>query len=532
MTRYSYRSFPYVTPPELSGAAPFDAQVIIVGAGPVGLAAAVDLALHGIRSIVLDGKDVVSRGSRAICWSKRTLEIFNRLGIGRRMREKGVTWQVGRVFRGDNEIYNFNLLVEDGHEMPAFVNLQQYYVEEYLVARAADFPDLIDLRWRNRVIAVSQSRDRAIADIETPDGAYRLEAPYLLACDGARSPVRHMLRLDFSGQGFPERFLIADVEMKADFPPERHFWFEPSFHPGQSALIHKQPDDIYRIDFQLSADVDPQEEVKPERVLPRVRAAVKDRPFTLDWVSIYTFQCRRLERFIHERIIFVGDAAHVMSPFGARGGNGGIQDVDNLGWKLAHVLKGEARQALLDTYDEERCHGADENLRHSARATTFMTPRTGAEHHFRDAVLDLSTTHAFARRLLNSGRLSQPCSLEGLRLQTPAQPDGGLAPGVACPDAPVSAPGGCSEDYLLRHLGGRFCLLAIDDPIPEPPQGLDVVMVGDKCRLRDTSGLVAARYGSSVSYLIRPDQHIAARFQQPQSGEITQALHRALAGAP
>ena len=531
MTRYSYPSFPYVTPPELAGAAPFDGEVIIVGAGPVGLAAAVDLALQGIRSIVLDGKNNVSTGSRAICWSKRTLDIFNRLGVGRRMREKGVTWQVGRVFRGDHEIYNFNLLAEDGHEMPAFVNLQQYYVEEYLVARAADFPDLIDLRWRNRVIAVSQLHDRAIADVETPDGAYRLEAPYLLACDGARSPVRHMLGLDFSGQGFPERFLIADVEMKADFPPERHFWFEPSFHEGQSALIHKQPDDIYRIDFQLSPDVDPQEEVKPERVLPRVRAAVKDRPFALDWVSIYTFQCRRLERFIHERIIFVGDAAHVVSPFGARGGNGGIQDVDNLAWKLAHVLKGAAKQALLDTYDEERGHGADENLRHSARATTFMTPRTRAEHHFRDAVLDLSTRHAFARHLLNSGRLSQPCSLAGMSLQTPAQAGDGLTPGVACPDAPTTVPGRDDEDYLLHHLGGRFCLLAINHAITELPQGMDVVRVGDKCPLGDKSGLVTARYGSNVSYLIRPDQHIAARFHEPRSGEITQALHRALAGA-
>lgn len=522
MPSYNYKPFAYRAPPELSGGKRFEADVLIVGAGPVGLAAAIDLALHGIKSTVLDGKNKVSLGSRALCWSKRTLEIFNRLGVGRRMVEKGVTWQVGRVFRGDQELYSFNLLPEIGHEMPAFVNLQQYYAEEYLVERANDFPGLIDLRWCNQVNELSVRNDSVAVEVETPDGRYRLEAPYLLACDGSRSPIRHMLGLDFAGQAFAERFLIADVEMEADFPPERHFWFDPPFHAGKSALIHKQPDNLYRIDFQLSPDVDPQDEVTPERVIPRVDAAVGGRPFTLDWVSIYTFQCRRLERFVHGRVIFAGDSAHLVSPFGARGGNGGIQDVDNLAWKLALILKGEAPASLLESYDEERCHGADENLLNSARATTFMTPKSPTEDYFRDAVLELASEHAFARRLLNSGRLSLPCSLAGLRLQTPALPGPGLAPGAPCPDAALG-----TGDFLLRHLGGAFKLLNLGDELPPLPHTLPVLSPGLN-RLADTQGLMAERYGSGLSYLVRPDQHIAARFARPRPGEIERALQRAM----
>lgn len=527
MSSYTYNPFTYRTPPELSDGTRFEAEILIVGAGPVGLAAAIDLALHGIKSIVIDGKDMVSLGSRALCWSKRTLEIFNRLGVGRRMVEKGVTWQVGRVFRGEEELYSFNLLPEHGHEMPAFVNLQQYYVEEYLIARAQEFPELIDLRWKNQAVALDQRGDQVEIAVETPDGMYRLSAPYVLACDGARSSLRKMMGLELEGHRFAERFLIADVEMKADFPPERHFWFDPGFHKGESALIHKQPDDIYRIDFQLSPDVDPQEEIRAEHVKPRIKAAVGDRPFTVDWVSIYTFQCSRLPRFVHGRVIFAGDSAHVVSPFGARGGNGGIQDIDNLVWKLALVLKGAAPETLLQTYDEERGRGADENLLNSARSTTFMTPKTDAERQFRQAVLDLSRRHDFARKLLNSGRLSVPCSLEGLSLQTPAKSDEpGLKPGAPCLDAELVTVDG-KTDFLLRHLGGAFKLLVIGSAALSAPRGVDMVAIGPEEALRDSQGFAAARYGQDMVYLIRPDQHVAARFKKPRDGDIEQALGRA-----
>jgi 3-(3-hydroxy-phenyl)propionate hydroxylase len=397
--------------------------------------------------------------------------------------------------------------------MPAFINLQQYYVEQYLVERAVELGGLIEIRWKNKVTAVSQDGEGVRASIETPDGAYTLDADYLIACDGVRSTVRGGLGLDFAGRGFEERFLISDVEMTADFPSERWFWFEPPFHPGQSALLHKQPDNIYHIDLQLGPDADPEAEKEPERVIPRLKAMLGDRPFEIDWVSVYTFQCRRLERFVHGRVIFAGDSAHVVSPFGARGGNGGIQDVDNLCWKLAAILEGEARANLLDSYDEERTHGADENILNSARATNFMSPKPGIERLFRDEVLGLAADLPFARRLVNSGRLSQPCSLDRMALQTPAGSGSGLAPGLPCPDAPDG------RGWLLNRLGGRFHLLATGEAHAPEGSGLDCVATRD--------GVAVERYGDAL-YLIRPDQHIAARLVQASVESIRTAHNRAL----
>ena len=248
--------------------------------------------------------------------------------------------------------------------MPAFINLQQYYAEEYLVDRARALEDRIELRWKHRVVGLERFADHVRLTIETPDGTYDLEAEYVLAADGCNSAIRGFLGLDFMGRVFEERFLITDVVTPVELPNERRFWFDPPFHNGQSALLHRQPDNMYRIDLQLGWDADPELEKRPERVIPRIEAVLGEHtPFEIEWVSVYTFQCRRLERFVHGRVIFIGDSAHVVSPFGARGGNGGIQDADNLVWKLALVLKGQAPAALLETYDEER--GARGRREHS-----------------------------------------------------------------------------------------------------------------------------------------------------------------------
>jgi len=544
---YQHQRFRYVTPPELSGAPPRRRRVVVVGAGPVGLAAAIDLALHDIDVLLLDDNDVVSIGSRAICWSKRTLEILDRLGCGERMARKGVTWKVGRLYHRERQIYSFDLLPETGHKMPAFINLQQYYAEAYLVDRARDLEDRIELRWKNRVVGVERFPDHVRLAVDTPDGPYHVEAEYLLAADGVKSAIRSMLGLDFMGRIFEERFLITDVVTPVELPNERRFWFEPPFHEGQSALLHRQPDNMYRIDLQLGWDADPLEERKPERVIPRVKAVLGEgTPFEIEWVSVYTFQCRRLERFVHDRVIFIGDSAHVVSPFGARGGNGGIQDTDNLVWKLALVLKGEAPAALLETYDEERVHGADENILHSSRATNFMTPKSAIERIFRDSVLALAADLPFARRLVHSGRLSTPCSLAGMRLQTPddGTVEGPMVPGAPCADAPVSRADG-RPGWLLEHLGGAFTLLHFGSERQRPPDPrrlgnlrpeLRVVHVNGQAGtaaageiLGDPEGLARARYGGApgVTYLIRPDQHVAARFARFDPDAVGRALARA-----
>ena len=472
---------------------------------------AIDLANYGVPSVVVDDNNVVSVGSRAICWSKRALEVLDRLGIGDRCVEKGVTWKVGRTFHRDQEVFNFDLLPEDGHKMPAFVNLQQYYVEQYL-AEAAQANDLIDLRFKNKVTDVAQGPDHASVQIETPDGPYALDCDYLIACDGANSLVRRKMGLSFDGELFEERFLIADIEMQGDFPAERKFWFEPTFHPGQSALLHKQPDNIYRIDLQLGWDADPDVEKQPENVIPRIEKVVGHKDFKLDWVSVYTFQCRRLKHFVHDRVLFVGDSAHIVSPFGARGGNGGLQDVDAMGWRLAAVLNGRAPATILLDYDRERTHGSDENLLNSTRSTKFMTPADGVERLFRDQVLALAAKAPFARSWVNSGRLSVPCVYP---LDAPDDP--GLPktsrPGAVAPDAPLG------DGWLLNALGGRMVLLSFGCETA-PIEGADLLTP-------DLTETIRKRYlgrAERAVYLIRPDQVIAARWPMFVPDQVTVAI--------
>ena len=528
--------YPYVTPRELrSGVA--RAEVLIVGAGPVGLACAIDLAQHGIDFIIIDDNNTVSAGSRAICWAKRTLEIFDRLGCGDAVCNRGVSWRLGKVFFRDKLAYQFDLLPEPGHKRPAFVNLQQYLLEEILVERLRSLGGTV--RWKNKAIGVSQQADGARVVVETPDGQYTIEADYVIAADGAHSAVRDMLGLAWKGQVFRDRFLIADVSMQGDFPAERWFWFDPPFHSGGSALLHKQADDIWRIDLQLGWECDPDAEKKPERVTPRIQAMLgADRAFELEWVSVYTFQCARLERFVHDRVIFVGDAAHQVSPFGARGGNSGIQDADNLCWKLARIVRNESPASLLQTFDDERIEAANENILNSSRSTDFITPKSYASRRIRDAVLALSQQHPFARRLVNSGRLSMPTAH---RATVSSTPDGGsfncaLTPGAPAVDAPVQVAGRTAS--LLDQLGGRFDLLIFhgndetaDALESEFGSSLRVAHIAPERSPRarafkDIAGLAARRYDahSGAVYLLRPDQHVAARWRSPTASDVRLAL--------
>src|SRR5271169_4813911 len=473
--------------------------VVVVGAGPVGLAAAVDLALRGVRVVLLDDSDRIGEGSRGICWSKRTLEILDRLGVGEQLVAQGVTWKLGKVFYGDELLFSFDLLPEEGHKMPAFINLQQFYLEKALVERALELKNL-DLRWKNRVVGLDHLNDGTRLTIETPDGRYCLDADWLVAADGARSMVRRLLGLDFAGVTFEDKFLIADVHMAADLPTERRFWFAPTFHSGQSALMHRQPDDIWRIDLQLGPDADAIAEQEAQRVRARLDKVLKPHAYKLEWVSVYTFNCRRLDRFVHDRVIFIGDAAHQVSPFGARGANSGIQDAENLAWKLAAVLEGEGAEALIASYDIERMQAADENIGHSTRSTDFMSPHSRPERGLRDAVLALAPKAEFARRMVNSGRLSLPAVYDS-PLSTPDEaPFAGAARlGAPLPDAPVTRPDG-TPAHLLENLRDGFeliCVKADDDGDGwrHVPGGIRRTVIGED--LFDRTRIFAQRFDAT-----------------------------------
>ena len=556
LSTYTWPRYEVRRAPELGATTARRVPLVIVGAGPVGLSAVIDAALRGLPVILLDDDNTVSIGSRGVCYAKRTLEVFDRLGVGERLVAKGVTWNVGRTFHGEREVFSFNLQPEAGHHRPGMVNLQQYHLEQFLVERAMQLAAM-ELRWQHKCVGIAPGDDGVRLDIETADGSYTLHADWLIAADGAKSGIRRQLGLDAQGKVFQDRFLIADIVLDGEPYPldmaERRFWFAPAFHAGESALLHRQADNVWRFDFQLGWDADPEAEKDPDRVRRRVRAALDSQGFThinfeLEWVSVYTFQCRRMAKFHHGRVLFVGDSAHQVSPFGARGANSGVQDVDNLIWKLQLVIAGLAPAALLDSYDAERGAAADENLLNSTRSTDFMTPKSRAARVLRDAVLSLADEIAAGRVLVNSGRLSVPTVYNESPLNTPDGEafDGWMAPGTPIDDAPVRDAKG-RNGWLLPHLGAGFVLLhfglpdafgcaAIDALAREriAVHPLFVLTPGERAGaghtwLCDVEGLAAKRCDArpGTCYLIRPDQHVAARWRHFDAAAVRSALARA-----
>ncbi|HEV2781093.1 MAG TPA: FAD-dependent monooxygenase [Actinophytocola sp.] len=479
--------------------------VLIVGAGPVGLSGALLLARQGVPSVVLEAApERQTIGSRSICVQRDVLDILERVGLGHTLVEAGVTWYTGRIYYREHEVFTITFPETGAGEFPPFVNISQSEVERLLERRVRAEP-LIDLRYGHRVTDIDAGAHEVRARASTPDGVVDLIGTHCVAADGGRSTVRELLGLPFDGHSFDDQFLITDIRAKLDFPvPERRFYFDPAANPGRQVLLHPQPDDVWRIDWQVPDGFDLPADRAGGGLERRVRAIVGDTDYEVVWMSVYRFHQRRAPTMIRGRVLLAGDAAHVMSPFGARGMNSGIADVENAAWKIALDRSGAAGPALLASYDHERGAAADENLRVTGRTMRFLVPRTEAERAHRRDVLERSVHDSAARKEIDSGKLSEPFWYLDSPLTTPADPaeiaafptEPGVVrpplPGVLCPDLPLPSGG-----RLRARFGAGFTVLV------GPEAGVDGVVVPPEIA-------AALRFGRRGAALVRPDGYLAA----------------------
>lgn len=519
--------------------------IIIVGAGPIGMVAALELARFGVPSIILDDDNKFADGSRAIAMHNSILEVFERHGCLEPMLAKATIWTLRRTFFRDRQISLQEMPALKPHDLPTFVNLQQHYTEEYIYRQIAAHP-LIDLYWEHRVTDLTQNADSVTLTVQTPTGERQYHAPYVIACDGARSTCRKLLNLDFPGHSHPDSFLIADIRAELAFERQPRFFFDHPTNPGSTILVHPQPDGIWRIDWQVGAHIDIEQEKQPEQINQRIRSLIGDTPFEIVWLSDYRFHQRLLEHFQHGRVFFAGDSAHLVAPFGARGMNSGVLDAENLAWKLALVVKGFASPELLHSYDSERWPAQKENQIVTDRTMRFMVPPTLWHRLKRGIILRLSPHLQAAQRWVDSGKMAVPFTYTKSQLNIPdsTPPNSwqqGPVPGSQAPDvALIRRIGQETKSKPLRQFLPASFLLAAYQPSNSEletlqktaeqlnatlPVSLLVVLEPgraftqpdqQKLTYAQDTGEFASAYQASPGncYLIRPDRHLAARLNQ------------------
>ena len=559
---FTAKHYPASLPPLEDGVERARHPVVVIGGGPVGYSTALGLANHGIPVVLIEADDSVCSGSRAICISRRSLEIVERLGAVNGFLKIGLPWTGGRSYYRDTEVLQFTMPQDENQKLPPMVNLAQYHIEQILLDRAQQAPKMIDIRWQTKVTAIAAREDGVRLTLTTPLGDYRVDADWVVAADGGRSFVRESLGLQLQGTSYEGRYVIVDILLDSRRPTERLAYFDPPCNPGSTVLVHKQPDNVWRIDYQLQDGEDPDEAVKPENVMPRVESLLEmmgERgAWSPIWTGIYKANALTLERYRHGRVLFAGDAAHLVPIFGVRGANSGIDDADNLAWKLAFVVKGLASERLLDSYSDERVDAAHENLSYGTKSTEFMAPPSFAFELMRTAVLGLALKHAGLRSLINprqSSAITYTASPLNGALERSAAFEAGPVPGAVLPECPVTivGDGATREGHLTDLVAPRFTALyfAEDGAVPADLLDLERTMVsrgvpfkvvplarhlgntddgGSALHGRDHTGRLFPMYGAvpGTLYLVRPDGHVLARWRQVAAAEVAATIDHAL----
>ena len=533
-------------------------SVVVVGGGPVGYCTALGLANHGVPVVLLEADDSVCFGSRAICISRRSLEIADRLDALPGFLDIGLPWAGGRSFYRDTEVLHFKMPQDENQKLPPMVNLAQYSIEQILLDKALTKPELIDIRWQTRVTGVEARGDGVRLALSTPEGDYRLDADWVVAADGGRSFLREALGLKLEGTSYEGRYVIVDILLESDRPTERLAYFDPPCNPGSTVLVHKQPGNVWRIDYQLQDGEDPDAAIEPENVMPRVESLLammgEKGPWKPIWSGIYKANALTLPSYRHGRVLFAGDAAHLVPIFGVRGANSGIDDADNLAWKLAFVVKGLASDELLDSYSVERVAATHENLSYGTKSTEFMAPPSFAFELMRTAALSLAARHPSLNSLINprqSSAITYATSPLNAAPERSAGFTAGPVPGAVLPECPVTIADDpdTREGHLTDLLGPRFTAFYFseDGALPAELRALERTMQARQVPFRvvpltrrlasagsshgwDHTGRLFPMYGAAPGtlYLVRPDGHVLGRWREADAAEALSAIDRAL----
>lgn len=548
---YVLPEYEFVPPPELNTGTRVRHPIVIVGGGITGLTLACSLARLGVKAVLIDEDNTVGvkgASSRGICYTQKSLEIFQRLGIFERIAAKGTQWSVGRTFAGDDEVYNFDLRQQGNFHLssqPPFINIQQFYIEAFLVDRVQEL-GAVELRWQNRLTAFEQTADAATLTIETPAGSYCIEADHVIDATGSNSPLRKWLNVPFDSRRGDDRWCIADVRFTTHPPAERHTWIEAPFNENRAVWQHLMADDVWRIDYQMAPNADPayvsREDVVRERL---ARQFGPDVGVEIVWVGPYAYRSECVHAMRHGRVFLMGDSAKVVSPFGARGGNTGVADADNLAWKLAAVLRGKADPALLQSYQDERLEAAQQNVCVTNRTARFLRPADGSERLFRQAAIGLAKQYPFARSLINTGRMAVANPYSQSSACTYAT---GSAAGQSVQNVPFQWANGTAGQVndLLNWAQGDLLVLVFGDLAPAALQrlrrlcldapvrsvqvlGSDGVPAQALEHVRDPKGHLqgACHVFGHAWALVRPDGYLAATGETINARLVT-AIERSL----
>jgi len=538
---------------------------MIAGAGPAGLVTALELARFGVSSVVLASELQVSQGSRAIVFTRRSMEILQQVGVAHRMVEKGLPWRFGNSFYRGQCVFRMEAPHDADDRFLPMYNIQQQFLEEYLMDACRAHP-LVEVRWGNKVVQTEQHPTHAKVHIDTPEGVYTQETEWLVAADGGRSDIRSAMGLKLEGASYEGIFVIADIRIALPYPTERMAFFDPDWNRGNTILMHREPHGIWRIDYQLPPGETPEEALHIDSLTARINAQLTmighaGTPWELDWSSVYSARTLTLPDYLHQRTLFVGDAAHLLPIFGVRGANTAFQDAQSLGWHLAMVSKGLAHQDFLRNYSAERVGAAREIITEAGKSTRFMAPPSRGFRLLRDAVLSLSLSQVFVRPLYH-WRTSRPHAYTHSILNSQDDDNNLFTSGPSHGEPPQNV---CLEpdNFLLDHLGGGFDLLYFFDTTAQAHSektlavvrlpldleaviaqtqnrgialrltaiGIDTAVNGAANNLADPQGRIRFRYGipaTGGAYLLRPDQHVCARWFHLDAARLTTALTTAL----